>query len=225
VLRCLTIEVTEDSEEGSHFMLNTFFQGKPTLLGFLAWAAIGIAANARPVAVATAHDSPIINYGLGKLKRALAAHGDDVLRQSLTAETGADIVVLLQSDEQMQQLYPTANKLAAEGYQLAHKNGKLLVIGADEKGATYGILDVAEQLTHSGDNLGQVREKTRRTPAKFPGYKVQPALYGLSFQRITYATGPRRARPSILGEFSGYDGRQSFQCAVVMEHAPISLHG
>jgi len=171
VLRCLTIEVTEDSEEGSHFMLNTFFQGKPTLLGFLAWAAIGIAANARPVAVATAHDSPIINYGLGKLKRALAAHGDDVLRQSLTAETGADIVVLLQSDEQMQQLYPTANKLAAEGYQLAHKNGKLLVIGADEKGATYGILDVAEQLTHSGDNLGQVREKHEEPRLSFRAIK------------------------------------------------------
>lgn len=126
---------------------------------------------ARTVMVATSYNSRLIDYGLGKLKQVLFTYGDDMLQQSLTAENLANLVVLVQSDEQAHRLYPEANKLAAEGYQLVHQNGKLLIIGADEKGAMYGTLDVAEQLQHNGEDLRQVQEKKEEPRLNFRAIK------------------------------------------------------
>jgi hypothetical protein len=126
------------------------------LILMLAW---GSAAYARPVSVATTHDSRIISYGLGKLEQVLATYGDHLLSQSLAAEKPSDLVVLLQDDEEARQLNIVANPLGAEGYQLVFQQARLYIIGADEKGVLYGTLDVAEQLRHNGENLALIQEK------------------------------------------------------------------
>jgi hypothetical protein len=141
----------------------------PVMLALaLTWSGLSYA---RPVFVATMHNSRVMDYGLGKLKQALSLYGDDLLQQSLTAKNLANMLVLLQSDEQLQHLYPMAGKLRAEGYQLVHCNGKLLIIGADEKGAMYGTLDVAEQLKYNGGNMALVQEKKEEPRLTFRAIK------------------------------------------------------
>jgi hypothetical protein len=149
---------------------------RPVLLALaLAWSGL---LYARPVIVATAHDSRVINYGLNRLKQTFSTYGDDMLQQSVTAKKLADLTILLQSDEQVQQLYPAASKLAAEGYQLVRQNGKLLIIGTDEKGAMYGMLDVAEQLQHNGENFGLVQEKREEPRLNFRAIKFNLPFMG-----------------------------------------------
>jgi hypothetical protein len=127
--------------------------------------------SAQPITVATTHQSRVIDYGLRKLAQSTPAYDGRVQPLSLTAKTPANIVVVLQSDDQAQQLYPATRKLAAEGYQLVHKGGKLLIIGADDRGAMYGTLDVAEQLQHNGENLNTVREKREEPRLSFRAIK------------------------------------------------------
>src|SRR5260221_688042 len=115
--------------------------------------------------------SRLVNYGMAKLKQALLIFGDDLSGKPLTFENTAEILLILQSDRKLQQLLPLGANLAAEGYQILHHRGQLLIIGADEKGLMYGTLDVAGQLNHNGSDLRQVQEKKQEPRLSFRALK------------------------------------------------------
>ena len=133
----------------------------------LSWGSV---LAAEPLAVIATHHSRVIDYGLRKLVQSTSAYDPDRMG-SRTTKAAADIVILLKEDEEVQRLYPAAKTLAPEGYQLAHNGGKLRIIGADERGALYGMLDVAEQLQHNGNNPAKVLEKKEEPRLSFRAIK------------------------------------------------------
>ncbi len=61
--------------------------------------------------------------------------------------------------------------LEAEGFQIVRSGKKLLVIGADEKGAMYGILDIAEQTGGNRGSIEAVKEKKEEPRFAFRAIK------------------------------------------------------
>jgi Glycosyl hydrolase family 20, domain 2 len=134
----------------------------------LSWRSV---LSAQPLTVSTTHHSRVIDYGLRKLAQSIRAHDYNVQPPSLTTQASANIVILLKTDDQVQQLYPTTQNLVPEGYQLIHRGDQLWIIGADETGAMYGTLDVAEQLQHNGKGLQKVLEKREEPRLSFRAIK------------------------------------------------------
>jgi hypothetical protein len=56
--------------------------------------------------------------------------------------------------------------LGPDGFALAHVGGHLLVSGGNERGAMYGLLDVAEQI-RLGTPLAQIEPKSERARFEF----------------------------------------------------------
>jgi hypothetical protein len=140
----------------------------------LSWGSV---LAAEPLAVIAIHHSRVIDYGLRKLVQSTSAYDPDRMG-SRTTKAAADIVILLKEDEEVQRLYPAAKTLAPEGYQLAHNGKKLRIIGADERGALYGMLDVAEQLQHNGNNPAKVLEKKEEPRLSFRAIKFNLPIIG-----------------------------------------------
>ncbi|MEI9945795.1 MAG: hypothetical protein WDN26_16440 [Chitinophagaceae bacterium] len=116
-------------------------------------------------------NSRMINYALDKLIKVSAGYGTIVVKKLLHDKNIADLVILTQADAAMQGLYVVVEKLAAEGFRIIRKGEKLIVVGADEQGAMYGILDVAEQLENNGGDIKLVKEKKEEPRMSFRGIK------------------------------------------------------
>ena len=87
----------------------------------------------------TAPDSPMLRFALGKLESALQQRGDATKRLPPDgASAQPDIVVLTSAG--------VAMNPGPEGFSLARRDGRLRIAGGDERGAMYGVLDVAEQI-------------------------------------------------------------------------------
>ena len=114
--------------------------------------------SAKNVVISSSQTSPMINYAIGKLNDISQTFGNPVKRSSLRELNIANVIVILQTDSAAGKLYPQIKnqKLAAEGFQIVRSGNKVIIIGADEKGAMYGILDVAEQMfaTRYGNGTG-----------------------------------------------------------------------
>ncbi len=98
----------------------------------------GASLPAAEVTVA-APDSPLLRFAQGKLEAALQQRGDTLKRVSNPApgQTAALSVTIDPA---------AADGVGPEGFRLALQRNGRMIAGGDERGAMYGVLDVAEQI-------------------------------------------------------------------------------
>jgi hypothetical protein len=125
----------------------------------------------------SAPDSPRLRFALGKLEAALQQQGD-VLKHSVQPGPGPAPGIALTVD-------PTAlATIGPDGFQRARARRGLKITAGDERGAMYGVLDVAEQI-RLGTPWNKIQERTAKAPFEFraikfnlpwSAYRTSPAL-------------------------------------------------
>ncbi len=111
----------------------------------------------------TAPDSPMLRFALGKLESALQPRGDTLKR------------VLQPGPNQTLDLSVTIDTAAAggtgpDGFRLTRQSKGRMIAGGDERGAMYGVLDVAEQI-RLGTPWAKVEDRTVKAPFEFRAIK------------------------------------------------------
>lgn len=116
---------------------------------------------AENIVISSNQTSPLINYAIGKLTEISDIYGNHLIRSSLRHLNQANIIVILQTDSVAGILFPWKmyQELPPEGFQIVRSGKRLIIIGGDEKGSMYGILDVGEQISNSKGDYKSVREK------------------------------------------------------------------
>jgi len=111
-------------------------QGFPMLV-----AAVLLGGALLPAAEVTvvAPDSPVLRFALGKLESCLRQRGDTL---RLLASPAPDQAAMLSVTTNP----VVAGGVGPEGFRLARMPNGLLIAGGSERGAMYGVLDVAEQI-------------------------------------------------------------------------------
>ncbi|MDB4925003.1 hypothetical protein [Mucilaginibacter sp.] len=118
------------------------------------------------------NNSRMVNYAMSKMEQASAVTGNSLVQKTLGFKNMANVVVLAQTDISVRRYLSVSEKpLAAEGFRIIRDGEKVIIIGADEKGAMYGTLDVAEQLRATGGNLQLIKEKKEEPRLSFRGIK------------------------------------------------------
>src|SRR5258706_1620031 len=135
---------------------------------------LSLSSYSKNIVISSTHYSPRINYALEKLNKSTVLHGDVLIQKSFRDINLANIILLEQNDSLVQTLNPQFKNqpLSAEGFQIIHTGGKLLVIGADESGAVYAGLDIAEQLLNNGGSIATVQEKREEPRLSFRAIKL-----------------------------------------------------
>lgn len=125
----------------------------------------------------SAPDSPMLRFALGKLEAALQQQGDGLKQKTNQApDQGAKIVVTVDP--------AIMTDLGAEGFRRVNSRQGLRITGGDERGAMYGVLDVAEQI-RLGTPWNKIKKRTVRAELEFraikfnlpwSAYRTSPAL-------------------------------------------------
>ena len=110
-----------------------------------------------------------------------------------------------------------------EGFQIVRKLNHIFVLGKDESGTMYGLLDVAEQARMQG-GLNGVKEKISN-----PRFPFRAIKFNLPWS--PYRPGAGRRYPledmpgsQVLATVSRYDGREQVQCPDPVESSSLHLH-
>lgn len=111
----------------------------------------------------SAPDAPMLRFALGKLEAALQQQGDALKRTAHSSpDQGAKIVVTVD---------PTGmTELGREGFKRVKSREGLQITASDERGAMYGVLDVAEQI-RLGTPLSKIKERAVKAPFEFRAIK------------------------------------------------------
>jgi hypothetical protein len=144
---------------------------KIALLFILSMLSVGM--YAKEIVVSSQSVSRIINYGLSKLNETTATFGNRVVIKPIQEYQSANIVAVVQTDISAIKLNPeiTPRQLKPEGFQIIRSDKNIIVVGADEKGVMYGILDLAEQLQNNKGQLGLVSVKREEPRLGFRAIK------------------------------------------------------
>jgi hypothetical protein len=128
---------------------------------------------AKGIVVSSHSGSRMIDFGLSKLNETSRTFGDSLVIKSLQEYQSADIVAVVQTDLSAKKLNLgiTPRQLKPEGFQIIRSDKNIIVVGADEKGAMYGILDIAEQLQNNKGKLGPVSAKIEEPRLGFRAIK------------------------------------------------------
>ena len=142
------------------------------LLSWCCFSIVCINTYSRNIVVSSTH-SRVINYALEKLSKATAISGNVLIQKSLQDRSMANVILVEQNDVLLQTLDPQFKNrpLSAEGFQIIRTGEKLWVIGADEKGAMYGLLDLATQLQNNEGSIEAVTEKREEPRLSFRAIK------------------------------------------------------
>jgi hypothetical protein len=130
-------------------------------------------------------DIPCIEFGVEQLEAALASRGVHHSRGRMRFHTMAksiSVVVGLRSDQLLAEI-PAAdrNSLAPkEGFAIRKQNGVIYIIGDDDVGAMYGLLDIAETIRFGG--IEAVEDK-----AETPFHSMRGVKFNLPYH--TYGFG------------------------------------
>jgi len=138
--------------------------------------ACAIALRAAEVTI-SAPDAPMLRFALGKLEAALQQKGDALKRTAHSSPNqGATIMVTV---------VPTGMiDLGREGFKRVKSREGLQITASDERGAMYGVLDVAEQI-RLGTPWNKIEERAVKPQFEFraikfnlpwAAYRTSPAL-------------------------------------------------
>ncbi len=124
-----------------------------------------------------APDSPTLRFALGKLESALQRQSVTMKRTLNPApDQGAEIVVTVDP--------PLMAGVGADGFRRVNSRQGLKIAGGSERGAMYGLLDVAEQI-RMGVPWNKIQSRTARAQFEFraikfnlpwSAYRTSPAL-------------------------------------------------
>jgi hypothetical protein len=126
--------------------------------------------------VVRSSDTPMLRYALGKLKGALHQQSTSLKLSDGASDEEADFMVSVDSAR--------LDQIGAEGFTRTSDGECVRIIGADERGAMYGILDVAESV-RTGTPWGKIEERTVKPRLGFraikfnlpwSAYRTSPAL-------------------------------------------------
>jgi hypothetical protein len=140
--------------------MNTNYLPRPLLL--VAGFACAATLQAAQVAV-TAPDSPQLDFALGQLEAALHQQGDTLKRMGDHASGQAPQIAVAIDAARM-------TDLGAEGFRAVRSGEQLRVIGADDRGAMYGVLEVADQIRF-GTAWNQISDRTIKAQFEFRAIK------------------------------------------------------
>jgi hypothetical protein len=158
----------------------------PLVLAFLiSFGALG-SATASEIAVATRDGSAMVDFGLAKLQAALQSRNRQLVRLPLDQRKRTDVLVLTDSEEAeepgLASLY--SNAPGPDGFHRARielgSRRVLAIAGGDERGAMYGLLELAE-LTRQGVPLERIPE--RQVRAEFPFRAIKFNLPWMSYRK------------------------------------------
>ena len=111
----------------------------------------------------TAPDSPLLRFAQGKLAAALQQRGDTLKRVAHSGPNQTpDLSVTFERG--------ATDGLGAEGFRLTRQRNRLKIAGGDERGAMYGMLDVAEQI-RLGTPWNKIQERTVKAQFEFRAIK------------------------------------------------------
>ena len=114
------------------------------------------------VTISSDLENPKIEFAVDEIKASFVERGVEVL---LVESTSADIVFLIQ---------PENTELKPEGFSIKKEGKKIIVIGADNAGAMYGGLELAEQISLYG--LNGITEATQNPYMELRGTKFNIPL-------------------------------------------------
>ena len=116
--------------------------------------------SAKEITVSADTSSRLIIYGLSQLEKEIAASGNRLAIIPLDDKSKrADITIVYEKD------------IAPEGYVIKLSGKQLFVSGGNEKGAMYGLLEVAEQLRFNGGKLSKITAKSEEPRLEFRAIK------------------------------------------------------
>jgi hypothetical protein len=129
--------------------------------------------EAAQLVVSSRSDSRMIGYGLSKLDETLTVLGSKLISKSLDEYHSANIIAVTLPDISSKKidLKASLQQLKPEGYQIILSDNKIAVVGGDEKGVMYGLLDLAEQLQFNKGKLASVKAKVEEPRLSFRGIK------------------------------------------------------
>lgn len=111
----------------------------------------------------TAPDSPLLRFALGKLEAALQPRGDTLKRVANSGQNQTPNLSITFSAA-------TADGIGPEGFRQARQGTGRTITGGGERGAMYGVLDVAEQI-RLGTPWSKLEERTVKAPFEFRALK------------------------------------------------------
>jgi hypothetical protein len=124
-----------------------------------------------------APDSPLLRYALGKLESTLSQKGD-TLRRTSSSESVQTAILNITIDT------TAAKDVGQDGFRLYRQGDRLTIISSNERGAMYGVLDVAEQI-RLGTPWNKIEERAVKPQFEFraikfnlpwAAYRTSPAL-------------------------------------------------
>ena len=113
--------------------------------------------------IVTAPDSSLLRFALGKLEAALQARGDTLKRVANPSPNQIPSLSVTFAPE-------STDGIGPEGFRQARQGNGRTITGGDERGAMYGVLDVAEQI-RTGTPWTKLEERTVKTPFEFRAIK------------------------------------------------------
>ena len=122
----------------------------------------------------SAPDSPVLRFALRKLETALEKQSSTMKRTNGTPGQNPGLAVVVDPAQ--------LGKIGAEGFANTRSEKVLKITGADERGAMYGVLDVAEQI-----RMGTPWEKIENRSVK-PKLDFRAIKYNLPWS--AYRTSP-----------------------------------
>ena len=111
----------------------------------------------------SAPDSPMLRFALGKLDAALRQQGDVLKRTASSASAPAPGIAITVDPAALAAIGP-------EGFRRVRVSQGLKITAGDERGAMYGVLDLAQEL-RSGTRLDRMSDRTARTQLEFRAIK------------------------------------------------------
>lgn len=130
----------------------------------LVFVSLWLCGNLSPAAEVTvaAPDSPLLRFAFGKVESALKPRGDTLQRLLPTgAQPQSDIAVLISAE---------AGDAGTDGFRLTRHGDGVRIVGSDERGAMYGVLELAEQL-RQGTPLTRIQDRTAKARFEFRALK------------------------------------------------------
>ena len=111
----------------------------------------------------TAPDSPMLRFALGKLEATLKQRGDTLKRVPHDSTHAKLEIDVLASSE-------GTGSLGPEGFSLARRSDEVRISSSDERGAMYGVLEVAEQV-RLGTPWNKIQDRTVKAQFEFRAIK------------------------------------------------------
>ena len=130
-------------------------------------------ANDKTINIYHNKSSTVLNYGVLKFKEEVNKSGYAVYSSDFYALSEGIIIIssLDTLQTELKKMYSDISPtIVNDGYKLLKKDTKIYIIGNSERGCLYGLFDIMEQISFSGD-LSKVEEKLINPAVAFRAVK------------------------------------------------------